>query len=397
MPFFNEISVLPEDPIFGINAAFAKDLRSNKINLGMGTYRTAEGEPFVLQCVRKAEKIIAKASLNKEYLPIEGDSEFLRHGLSLLLYGKNLDLYYDHIFAVQTLGGCGALCLAAEFLSEHISKNISISQPTWVNHEKIFKKNGLNISTYPYIHTRDCSFDYQGMYQTIQNLPVKSILLLQASCHNPTGIDPTPTQWQEISLLIKKKQLIPLFDVAYQGFGDSLEQDIAPIHQFIQDGHEFLVAYSFSKNFGLYGERVGFLAVISPNAETFPAVKSQLQHYIRANYSNPPLHGARIVSTILKSPSLTSEWKIELQNMSSHLKKIRNALSTILLSKRDYSFFSSISEQKGLFYFSGLNPEQAFRMGQEKGIYIPMNGRFNIARLNDQNLAYVAESLLSMM
>lgn len=397
MPFFNDIPQLPNDPIMGLPIAFAADPRPNKINLGIGAYKTAEGHSLVLASVRKAESLLLQKHLNKEYLPIEGDPEFLRCSLQLLL-GSDSPLWQTgRFFAAQSVGGASALRIGGEFLSKLVSKTIFISQPSWSNHKQIFERAGLNVGSYPYFSPQTHLLDFSGMCGAIKNMPSGSVILLHGCCHNPTGIDPTFEQWKELSGLIKKQHIIPFFDLAYQGFGQGLDLDAEAVRHFVNEGHEALIAYSFSKNFGLYGERVGFLMIACSSADQVPKIASQVRSLIRGNYSNPPLHGARIVSTILKSHELTLEWKAELNNMSERVKEMRKALIAALLVKGQDRNFTYMHQQMGLFFFIGLNPEQVERLRKEKAIYMPNNGRINIAGLNTQNVSYVAEALLSVM
>lgn len=397
MPFFNDIPQLPEDPIFGLPIAFAADPRPNKINLGIGAYKTAEGVPLVLSSVRKAESFLLQKNLNKDYLPIEGDPDFLRCSLQLLL-GTDSSLWQtNRFFAAQTVGGASALRIGSEFLAKLVGKTIFISQPSWSNHKQIFERAGLNVGSYPYFDPQTHLLDYYGMCQAIKNMPPGGVILLHGCCHNPSGIDPSFEQWKELSDLIKKQQLIPFFDMAYQGFGQGLELDAQAIRHFVNEGHEMLIAYSFSKNFGLYGERVGFLTLVCSSADRVPHIASQIKSLIRGNYSNPPLHGARIVSTILKSHELTLEWKSELNNMCERIQEMRKALIAALLVKGQDHNFNYMHQQSGLFSFSGLKAEQVQFLRAEKAIYMPNNGRINIAGLNTQNVSYVAESLLAVM
>lgn len=396
MPFFNDIPQLPDDPILGLPIAFAADPRPNKINLGIGSYKTAEGLPLVLSCVRKAESLLLQKPLTKEYLPIEGDAEFLRCSLQLLL-GSDSPLWSSgQYFAAQSVGGASALRIGGEFLAKLVSKTIFLSQPSWSNHKQIFERSGLNVGSYPYFDPQTNLLDYQGMCVAIKNMPPGSVILLHGCCHNPTGIDPSFEQWKELSNLIKQQKVIPFFDIAYQGFGEGLEQDADAIRYFVSEGHEMLIAYSFSKNFGLYGERVGFLTVICSQQNIVAKVGSQIKSLIRGNYSNPPLHGERIVSTILKSHELTLEWKTELSNMCERVKEMRKALIAALLVKGQDRNFAYMHQQKGLFSFLGLTPEQVQYLRKEKAIYMPSNGRINIAGLN-HNVSYVAEALLSVI
>lgn len=397
MPFFNDVPLLPEDPILSLPLAFKTDSRPHKVNLGIGVYQTAEGHPLILTSVRKAESQLLHKHLNKDYLPIEGDGEFIRCALQLLLGSDPPLLQARQLFAAQTVGGAGALRLAGEFLAKLVSKTIFLSQPSWSNHKQIFERAGLNVGSYPYFDPHTCLLDYKGMCESIKNMPLRSVILLHGCCHNPTGIDPTFEQWKELSELIKKQQLIPLFDIAYHGFGQGLNEDAQALRYFVSEGHELLIAYSFSKNFGIYGERVGFLTLTCSTAEALPKISSQMKSLIRGNYSNPPLHGARIISTILKSPELTMEWKQELSNMRQRLQEMRKALIAALLVHGQNRNFAYLHQQSGLFSFLGLSPEQVQYLRQEKAIYMPSNGRLNIAGLHTQNLSYVAESLLSVL
>lgn len=397
MPFFDEIPLLPPDAILGLPIAFAAETNPNKVNLGIGSYKTAEGTPLVLKCVRKAENIILQKNLNKEYLPIDGDHDFLKCSLQLIFGNDLSSIEPARIYSSQTVGGSGALRIAGEFLTKLVNKNIFLSQPSWPNHKPIFERAGMNVGSYPYFDVQTNSLDFKGMCAAINNLPPTSVILLHACCHNPTGVDPNLDQWQELSHLIKKRGLFPFFDLAYQGFVDNLDSDAQAVRLFAKEGHEMMVAYSYSKNFGLYGERVGLISLIASNPDLVPNIGSQIKTIIRGNYSTPPLHGARIVSTVLKSPELNIEWRSELKKMCDRVKEMRNALIAALLVKGKDHNFSSILNQNGLFSFIGLNKDQVDRLREEYAIYMPANGRINLAGLNSQNIEYVAEALLSVI
>lgn len=397
MPFFGDIPLLPEDPILSLPPAFAADPRPLKVNLGIGAYKTAEGVPLVLSSVKKAEIQLLQKNLNKEYLPIEGDKDFINYSLQLIYGNQLLPQIQQKMFSSQTIGGSNALRIAGEFILKNISKNIFLSQPSWQNHTLIFERAGLSVGSYPYFNKNTHRLDFAGMCEAIRNLPQGSVILFHGSCHNPTGIDPTPQQWEEISSLVKQNHLLPLFDLAYQGFGDDFEQDAFSIRHFAKEGHEMIVCYSFSKNFGLYGERVGLLNVITSQPSNLPNIASQIKTLIRGMYSTPSLQGERIIKTIMKSHELTTEWSTELQNMRDRIKEMRTAFAAALLAKGSKQDFSYIHEQKGLFSFSGLNVEQVQRLRQERAIYMPSNGRVNIAGLNTQNLEYVVDSLLTVI
>lgn len=397
MSFFQDIPLLPPDPILGIPAAFAADKREKKINLGIGIYKTAEGLPYTHSSVIKAEKKLLENPSHKEYLPIEGDKEFIRLTQEII-FGKELfKTLLDRQFAAQTVGGTSALRVGAETLSKLISKSIFIPQPTWANHRQIFEYAGMQVMPYPYYNPSSHCLDFEGMCQSILKMPKQSIILFHACCHNPTGIDPSPEQWQHLSNLVKKQQLIPYFDMAYQGLGEGLDEDALAVRLFARDGHEMIVAASFSKNFTLYAERIGHLTFILSSKAHIPSLQSHIKSLIRGNHSNPPLHGAKVISTILQSNELEALWKHELFLLRKRLKEMRFALTDALNSSSSDFDFSFLRSQKGLFSFIGLTAEQVSYLKEEKGIYMPNDGRINVAGLNIDNIPYVTEAILSSM
>lgn len=397
MSFFHDIPLLPEDSILGLPILFEADPRPKKVNLGVGTYRTAEGKPLVLSCVKKAEAILVESQLNKEYLPIEGNSQFLS-GTMKLIFGEHYNaINPDHMFTSQAIGGSGGLRILAEFFTKLVSKTIFLPQPSWPNHKTIFERAGFTVGSYPYYNKTTHLIDFRGLCEAIHNIPKGCVILLHAACHNPTGADPSLQEWEELSHLIKKKEIIPFFDFAYQGFGDSLDKDAQAIRLFQKDGHEMAIAYSYSKNMGLYGERVGLLAVLTNQSKIVPPISSQIKTLIRGNYSTPPLHGSRIVTTVLNSPELFLEWNTELVKMSARVREMREALASLLHEKMPSQDFSFIKQQKGLFSFIGLTTDQVERLIEEKGIYIPSSGRINLAGLHSRNIEYTAESLISVI
>jgi aspartate/tyrosine/aromatic aminotransferase len=396
MSFFSQVELLPEDQILGLPALFAADPRPNKVNLGIGAYKDGEGLPQVLSSVRKAENLLLQNKTNKEYLPIEGDPEFLKLGTQLL-FGKNNPLLTSgEIFASQAIGGSGALRTGGELLTKLISKTIFLPEPSWPNHRQIFEKSGFKLESYPYYDSKTNQLDFAGFCAAIKAMPSGSVILLHGCCHNPSGIDPTEEQWRELSTLIKKQKLFPFFDIAYQGFGKGLDEDAYAIRYFASEGHEMAIAYSFAKNFGLYNERVGIL-IIKSAAANVKAVASQIKYLIRCNYSTPPAHGARIVATILKSPDLTAEWKAELTLMRERIRDMRQMLFSKLQMKEPNPHYSSLLQQSGLFSFLGLTSEQVLRLRKDKGIYMPESGRLNIAGLNKNNIDYAVEAILAAM
>lgn len=397
MLFFDEVNQLPEDPIFGLSAAFARDQRKEKINLGIGSYKTHEGQPLVLNCVRKAERLLLHQQLNKEYLPIEGDASFLSLALSLLMGTNSFLARKHHFFSAQTVGGAGALRVGAEFLTKLVSKKVYVPLPSWSNHKQIFERAGFSVSCYPYFDEQRYVLDFERMCATIEKMEKKSVLLLHGCCHNPTGIDPSFEQWQALAALIKRKELIPFFDVAYQGLGEGIQQDVAGLRHFLAEGHEMLIAASFSKNFGLYGERVGVLAVVSHGEEEVPKIGSHIKNLIRASYSNPPLQGERIVSLILSVRALKEEWQRELGEMRQRVELMRRSLLSWLQPSFKNPYFENFYQQKGLFLFLGLTPSQVNSLREQEAIYIPQNGRINVAGLNAQNLPIVAQGLMRIL
>ena len=398
MSYFDALPMMPDDPILNLNVSFGADSRSNKVNLGVGSYKTGEGTPMVLSAVKKAEALLLEKNLNKEYLPIDGDKEFIQEALKII-YGKDFPpLKRGEICGVQTIGGTGALRVGSELIAaRNISKTIFVSDPTWPNHKGIFSQVGLKVDLYPYYDQVAHRLDFTGMCESIKRMPKGSVIVLHACCHNPTGIDPDFDQWKELSKIIKNQQLIPFFDFAYQGFGNGLEEDAKAVRYFADQGHEMLVASSFSKNFGLYGERVGLLSFVAHNKETAAKVCSQLKSLIRCNYSTPPSHGVRIVKTILQDPSLHKEWDQELGNMRERIREMRKALVGELLTREDHKDFSFMNRQQGIFSYSGLDLDQVHRLRQEYGIFMPSNGRINVAGLNWHNLNYVVDAILSVL
>lgn len=395
MSFFSSLLLLPEDPILSIPKMVDKDPRTKKINLSVGAYRTSEGKPLVLSSVLKAEAHILENFKDKEYLPIEGNQTFLQPSKQLI-YGDSVSTP-ENLCILQALGGSGALRIGAEFLArEGSNKTIYLPNPTWPNHKLVFKMAGLKIENYPYFDPSTHGLDFTHMCQAIKEMPERSIILLHACCHNPTGIDPTFEQWKEIAELIKIRSLIPFFDFAYQGFGEDPDSDAEIVRYFASQNHEMFVACSNSKNFGLYGERVGTLSILTHEPELTERIYSHLKQIIRGNYSNPPMHGELIVGTILSNPELKKEWLQELANMRDRIKAMRKALAAGLVVKttKDFNF---INQQKGIFSYSGLMQDQVLRLRQDYGIYMPLDGRINVAGLNYHNLDSVIEAILSVL
>jgi aspartate/tyrosine/aromatic aminotransferase len=397
MSFFQNIEMMPEDPILSLPIMFKADPSLKKVNLGVGAYQDSEGDQFVLASVRKAEALIASKNGKKEYLPIEGDQNYINESYKLI-FGENSSIRTSGLtFGAQTIGGTNALRIGGEFIAQQLSKSIYISDPSWPNHKGIFTKAGLKVESYPYYDTNTNKLDFAKTCESIKLMPPGSAILLQGSCHNPTGLDPSFEQWQELSSLLKKQKILPFFDFAYQGFGKGIEEDAQAIRYFYEQGHEMLIATSYSKNMGLYGERAGFFAIVSSDEKSVKKATSHLKQIIRGNYSTPTLHTARIVSTLLISPEIKALWKEELTSMRERIKEMRIALITGIKSKNAKKDFDFLQNQLGIFSFCGLNSHQVQKLRQEYGIYMPSNGRINVAGLNKKNLPYVIQSILTVL
>ena len=392
MKFFDTIEIAPPDPILGLNTAFKADPRSNKVNLSIGAYKTDDLQPLVLAAVRKAEQQILAEGMDKEYLSQDGNPEYVRRSIRLVF-----DTEQDNIFGAQAPGGTAGVRLAAEFLAQIGSQVIYIPDPTWANHNQIFARAGLQVAVYPYYDPERKEFTKSDMVEAIESMPSGSPILLHACCHNPTGLDPAPADWKDISTAIKTQGLLPVFDFAYQGFGQGIDEDAMAVRHFLADGHQMLVANSYSKNFGLYGERIGGFYVVTPDAETAERVKSQVMRIIRANYSNPPLHGSRIITAVLASDALRQEWESELAVMRERISGMRKALAEGLNAGGGSVDFSFMYKQNGMFSYSGLAKDAVERLREEYAIYMPTNGRLNVAGLSPKNLDYVVEAISAVL
>ncbi|MCB1180760.1 MAG: aspartate/tyrosine/aromatic aminotransferase [Chlamydiia bacterium] len=392
MSFFENLEKLPPDPIFGLVKAFSEDHRKTKVNLGVGQYQTAELKPFILNTVKKAEAHLLEEEYSKNYLPIDGEPSFIDL-TKKLVFGEEEDL--SRIYGAQTVGGTAALNVGGHILYHQGIRKIYTSSPTWVNHNQIFSYIGFEIFHYPYWDEKQRTLDFTGFLDAIQEMPPKSALVLQGCCHNPTGVDPTLNQWEEIIALLKKRQVFPIVDFAYQGFGDGVDKDAAAISLFLKNGIEFFVTASYSKNFGLYAERTGALFCVTQGEEIAECVGDLTKMIIRRTYSNPPCHGGRIVVKILSDAVLRKKWEKELGMMRERIIEMRKSLVTELIA-RQTTDFSYIANQKGMFSFTGLDSSQVEQLINDYGIYLPKNGRINVAGLNTSNLPFIAEAICSV-
>ncbi|CAO2813268.1 unnamed protein product [Amaranthus hypochondriacus] len=392
--WWNHVTPAPKDPILGVTEAYLADPSPEKVNVGVGAYRDDNGKPVVLDCVREAEARIA-GNLNMEYLPMGGSNHMVEETLKLA-YGDSSEFIKDKkIAAVQTLSGTGACRLFADFQKRYKPESeIYIPTPTWSNHHNIWRDAQVSEKLYKYYHPESRGLDFSGMMNDIKNAPKGSFFLLHACAHNPTGVDPTEEEWKEISQLMKEKGHFPFFDMAYQGFasGDP-ERDAKAIRIFLQDGHLLGLAQSFAKNMGLYGQRVGCLSVLCENEQEALSVKTRLQQIARPMYSNPPVHGALLVSIILSDPNLKNLWLKEVKVMADRIIGMRTALRENLEKLGSPLSWEHITKQIGMFCYSGMTKEQVHRLTREFHIYMTDNGRISMAGVTTKNVEYMANAI----
>jgi aspartate/tyrosine/aromatic aminotransferase len=389
---FHDVLAAEPDPIFGLLEAFIQDPRKEKVNLMVGIYKDDDLKAPLLSSVKKAKELIAEQDLMADYLPIDGLSELV----SLLgpIVFKEFD--QKRIYAAHTTGGTGALRAGSEFICSSLSKKICIPNHTWPNHRLVFQKAGCILEEYPYYSSEKKRFDIDSFLKYLKNLPAKTAVLLHACCHNPTGCDPSLADWEEISSLMKKKGLFPFFDFAYQGLGRGIEKDAEAVRLFLKNGHSMMVAYSCSKNFSMYCQRVGALFVVCENEVEKRNVGSHVKRIIRALYSNPPAYGARIVAEVLKREELKQLWLKDLEAMRRRITQMRQQLIDFLENRAKHLDFSYLRTHQGMFSFIDLSPSQVQRLIQKFGIYLTDNGRISVAGLSSKNIDYVVDSLLTV-
>eukprot|EP01089_Gocevia_fonbrunei_P020182 TRINITY_DN7440_c0_g1_i1.p1 TRINITY_DN7440_c0_g1~~TRINITY_DN7440_c0_g1_i1.p1 ORF type:complete len:408 (-),score=97.03 TRINITY_DN7440_c0_g1_i1:79-1302(-) len=394
---WNHLTVAPDDPILGINLLFKKDTSADKVNLGVGAYRTEEGQPFILNAVKKVEQEILTTT-NHEYIPIDGLEDFTKQS-AILLFGKDSPaLKENRVCTVQSLSGTGALRLGAAFLHQFLPKEnhvVYISDPTWGNHFQVFAHAGItNQKKYRYFDKKTNGLDFAGMCEDISGAPAGAIILLHTCAHNPTGVDPTIDQWKQIISIMKEKKLIPFFDTAYQGFASGdLDRDAASVRMAIDAGLELLASQSYAKNFGLYSERTGALNIVCDNAKAVPAVRSQMKLIIRPMYSSPPSHGAHIVTKILSDPKLYDEWLVDLKAMAGRIDRMRTELYAALVERKTPGDWTHITNQIGMFSFTGLSEAQVEEIVKKYHIYMLKNGRISMAGLSSLSVVKLANAI----
>ena len=391
---WKDIEAAPADAILGLTEAFKKDTNPKKVNLGVGVYKDDDGATPILDCIKKAERLLVDQQSTKGYLPIPGDAEY---GLSVqkLLFGEDNDVIQSkRASTIHSPGGTGGLRVGADLIKKFKSEaKIWVSTPTWANHKGIFTAAGFSIEDYPYYDQDTKNVDFEAMYEVLKNVPSGDVVLLHVCCHNPTGVDLSSEQWDAVVELASSCGWLPFLDFAYQGFGDSMESDRLPIEKFAKAGIDFLVASSFSKNFALYNERTGALTIVSPNAEESSIAMSHVKKIIRVNYSNPPAHGGLAARTVLTDNDLYKEWINEVAVMRDRIKDMRVAFVEGLKKRGVTQDFSYIVDQRGMFSFSGLNDNIVNWLQKDKSIYIVKGGRINVAGLTTNNINYVCDAI----
>nr|WP_309303992.1 amino acid aminotransferase [Vibrio metoecus] len=395
---FEKVVAAPADPILGLTEEFKKDPRTDKINLGVGIYKNEAGETPVLATVKKAEAALLESEKTKSYLTIEGTAEY---GLAVqkLLFGANSDIVTQKLAkTAQAPGGTGALRVAGEFIKRQLGDvKVWISNPTWANHHGVFNAAGLETTQYAYYDAEAKDKNFAAMLADLEQAAKGDVVLLHGCCHNPTGIDPTEQEWEVLAKLVADKGLLPLFDFAYQGFATGVEEDAAGLRTFAKYNSEILVASSFSKNFGLYNERVGAFTLVAPSTAVAETAFSQVKAIIRSIYSNPPAHGAAVVTYILNNPALRAEWEAEVAEMRERIQEMRELFVNTLKEVGVDADFSFIERQNGMFSFSGLNKEQVARLKSELGIYIVGSGRISVAGMTKSNMLPLCKGIAAVM
>lgn len=396
--FFPGIEPAPADPILGLTEAYRQDPRDPKVNLGVGVFMDDQGQTPVLECIKRAERLLWEIEKSKGYIPINGPAEF-GAAVAHLVLGRDFHaLDSNRVAVAQTPGGTGALRIGAELLQAYRpQRTVWMPTPTWGNHGGIFAAAGLATQRYPYYDPAAHGVDVEAMGAALEHVPAGDIVLLHVCCHNPTGADLSPAEWTRVGDIAAKAGWLPFFDFAYQGFGVGLEEDRAGLLAVMQKAPEALVAYSFSKNMGLYGERVGALLLVGESTRDVEAGLSQVKRLARVLYSNPPKHGAALARLVLEDDELRQLWVEEVEAMRLRIQRVRQALVDGLAARATGVDFAFIARQNGMFSFSGLNDAQVDVLRQEKAIYMVKGGRINVAGLTPANLDYVCDAIAASL
>jgi aspartate/tyrosine/aromatic aminotransferase len=388
----------PPDPILGLADAIRADTREGRINLTAGVFIDATGKTPVLDTVIEAERRLAAEAGTKLYRPIDGEVAYRDLVAGLALGPDHEAVVSRRALATQTPGGTGGLRVAADLIrSTGGGGTIWLSEPTWPNHPQLFTAAGFRIRSYPYTDATGRRIDEAAMLGALAATAPGDVVLLHGACHNPTGVDPSPELWRKIGDLVAERGVLPLVDLAYQGFGDGLAEDAAGLRELVRPGAELIVSTSFSKTFSLYAERVGAMIVVAKDAADAAAVQSNVKMAVRVNYSNPPAHGADIVRTILADPDLRARWEVELAGMRNRIKDNRRALVQALEQRSVPGDWSVIANQRGMFALLGLSPAQVARLRDEHAVYVVGGGRINVAGFTDANLGPFADALAAVL
>ncbi|TDV16424.1 amino acid aminotransferase [Paraburkholderia caballeronis] len=394
---FEHIPPYPGDPILSLNEDFQKDPRTDKVNLSIGIYFDAAGKLPLMAAVRRAEAALLDRARPRSYLPMAGRADYRDAAQALAFGADSAARAANRIATIQTLGGSGALKIGADFLKRYFpGSEIWISDPSWENHRVVFEGAGFVVHTYPYYDDATGGLRFDDMLAAIDRLPPRSIVLLHACCHNPTGVDLTHEQWRQLAPVLRQRELIAFVDMAYQGFGSGLDDDAFAVRLLAGAGIPVVVASSFSKNFSLYGERVGALSVVCDSEAEAQRVLGQLTSTVRANYSNPPTHGATLVAAVLADAALRAEWEAELNGMRERILAMRHAIHAGLDGRIDETLRARYLTQHGMFTYTGLDQDQVARLRAEHGVYLIRSGRMCVAGLNESNVAYVASAIAAV-
>lgn len=394
--WFTNVTVAPAIEVFELTAEFKKDNHPNKVNLGVGAYRDDDSKPWVLPVVHTVEQsMAADQTLDHEYLPVAGNPDYRTAAVKVLLGSESPAILQARCDGIQALGGTGALFLGLAFLRKQLNfENVYVSTPTWGNHKGISKSLGFNVKEYRYWDDANRKLDIEGFKEDLKNAPEKSLVLLHMCAHNPSGIDPTHEQWKELAEIIKAKKLFPFFDCAYQGFSSgNLDNDAYSVRLFVELGFELFAAQSFSKNFGLYNERVGNLCYVSNDASKIANIRSQMMTIVRQTWSNSANHGSRIVATILNNPALKAEWIEHVKTMADRILLMRQLLQQKLRALGTPGTWDHIIQQSGMFAYTGLSPQEVDHMVKEHHVYLLKSGRINVCGLTTKNIDYVANAI----
>ena len=398
MSLFSAVAMAPRDPILGLNEQYAADPNPQKVNLGVGVYFDDNGKLPLLQCVQAAEKALMDTPTARGYLPIDGIAAY-DNAVKALVFGADAEpVTSGRVATVQAIGGTGGLKIGADFLHKlNPNAKVLISDPSWENHRAIFQNAGFEVDTYAYYDAAKRGVNFDGMLQSLRSAAPGTIAVLHACCHNPTGYDITPAQWDQVIEVVKANNLVAFLDMAYQGFGHGIAEDGAVIGKFVAAGLNIFVSTSFSKSFSLYGERVGALSVVANDKEEAARVLSQLKIVIRTNYSTPPTHGGAVVAKVLTTPALRQQWEEELGAMRVRIKAMRQKLVDGLQAAGVQQDMSFMTQQIGMFSYSGLTKEQMLRLRSEFGVYGTDTGRICVAALNSQNVGYVCQAIAKVL